>query len=292
MLVCLGCISQITLFAMAQSTIDPARAHSWSPSIGWINWHSSPQHGAVIGEFVCSGYLWSPNIGWIHLGNGQPANGIRYSNASGSDYGVNHDGAGGLGGLAWSANIGWVMFEDQGNPRFDIRSGRLSGYAWMPNAGWLRLGDATANWGAVTTRIAPGRDTIGDGIPDAWKLLHGGSLDSLRAHEDASGNGMTNREAYLAGLDPFDAEARFEIVHVEVRTEPSGVRYEIEWTSTPLRDYRLWFSPDLENWERIGPLVILPEVGKTTRFARVLQEPPPSAFFRVQVLRPLQANHE
>jgi hypothetical protein len=34
----------------------------------------------------------------------------QYSNTSGTDYGVNHDGAGELFGYAWGANIGWIQF--------------------------------------------------------------------------------------------------------------------------------------------------------------------------------------
>jgi hypothetical protein len=51
-------------------------------------------NGAVIGEYVCFGYLYAANVGWLGFGGGAPANGIRYQNNSGTDYGVNHDGQG------------------------------------------------------------------------------------------------------------------------------------------------------------------------------------------------------
>ena len=53
-------------------------------------------------------------MGWIHLGDGTPANGIRYQNNSASDYGVNHDGLGNLSGLAYGANIGWINARGDG----------------------------------------------------------------------------------------------------------------------------------------------------------------------------------
>src|SRR5262245_116562 len=73
----------------ATTTIDPANKSAWGANVGWIDWRGDTNNGAVIGAFVCSGSIWSANAGWIQLGNGAPANGVRYLNNSATDYGVN-----------------------------------------------------------------------------------------------------------------------------------------------------------------------------------------------------------
>lgn len=74
--------------ARAQSTINVAEAFAWGANIGWTNWRPSVSDGAVIGEYVCSSSVWSANVGWISLGGGAPANGLQYSNTTGTDYGI------------------------------------------------------------------------------------------------------------------------------------------------------------------------------------------------------------
>jgi hypothetical protein len=70
-------------------------------SAGWIGpaGLANTANGAVIGAYVCSGYIYSANVGWINLGSGSPANGIQYQNDSATDFGVNQDGLGNLRGL-------------------------------------------------------------------------------------------------------------------------------------------------------------------------------------------------
>jgi hypothetical protein len=60
----------------AATTIDSANHFAYGANIGWIESRGDTNNGAVIGEYVCSGYLYSANVGWINLGNGSPANHI------------------------------------------------------------------------------------------------------------------------------------------------------------------------------------------------------------------------
>ena len=115
--------------ASAQSTINTANRLAYGANIGWLDWRADGANGAVLGEYVCTGYIYAANVGWINLGGGVPANGIRYQNNSASDFGVNHDGLGNLRGYAWGANIGWVNFENQGAPRLDLCTGKLIGFS-------------------------------------------------------------------------------------------------------------------------------------------------------------------
>lgn len=119
----------------------------WSADTGWLRPALSAQAIATSGGAgILSGYLWSANAGWISLGDGTPVNGVRYSQATREDYGVNADAAGALTGYAWSANLGWLTFTAQADgstsfagPRLDWGTGRLTGFAWSANAGWIDL---------------------------------------------------------------------------------------------------------------------------------------------------------
>ena len=59
--------------ASADSTINATDKNAYGANIGWINFkHDQPvaPEGAVVGEYVCSGYVYSANCGWIDLGDG------------------------------------------------------------------------------------------------------------------------------------------------------------------------------------------------------------------------------
>jgi hypothetical protein len=126
------------------TTIDAANPYAYGANLGWMNWRGDVANGAVIGEYVCAGYVWAADVGWLSLGSGSPANGIQYQNGSASDYGVNRDDLGNLRGYAWGANIGWVNFEGTGAPKVDLVTGRSIGYAWSANCGWISLSNAVA----------------------------------------------------------------------------------------------------------------------------------------------------
>jgi hypothetical protein len=121
------CILHSALPASASTTIDTTHRYAYGANVGWMNWVGDTNHGAVIGEYVCSGNIYSANVGWINLGSGSPANGIHYQNLSANDYGVNQDAAGNLSGYAYGANIGWIKFEQTyGQPKIDLLTGHLS----------------------------------------------------------------------------------------------------------------------------------------------------------------------
>src|ERR1044071_10387731 len=135
------------LAARADTTIDPANHYAWGANIGFTDWRPSIPDGVNIGENFCAGSIYAANVGWITMGTGAPANGASYSNSSASDFGVNCSaGAAGeknLRGFAYGANLGWVNFENTGNPRVILSTGRLRGYIWSANAGWINLDDAS-----------------------------------------------------------------------------------------------------------------------------------------------------
>lgn len=159
------------------SNIDPAHRFAWSENIGWINWRyaAGGADGVRVHATFLAGFAWAENVGWINLGGGSPANGIRYLNSSGSDFGVNIDPAtGNLAGLAWGENIGWVNFDTTAalgsngqQARLDRGANRFHGYAWGENVGWVNLDDMAHYVAHIPTACqVPFADPDGDSDVD------------------------------------------------------------------------------------------------------------------------------
>lgn len=266
--------------ASAQSTIEPAQPYLWGANIGWINARPSPADGVRTGDTVCSGYLWSANVGWIHLGDGTPANGIRYSNTAG-DHGVNVMPDGTLSGFAWGANIGWVNFVESGNPRIDLASGHLTGFAYGANVGWLDL----AGGAARTTSLAI-TDSDNDGISDAWERERAnGNLATLGTSNDADGDGQSDLDEFTADTDPLDPSDLLRVVSFSQTGNGTGV--DLVFTSRTGRFYQVKSGTTLASWTDVGLGVLAGQPGtKSVAFAGAAL---PSSFYRVEAIRPLSA---
>jgi hypothetical protein len=269
----------------ADSTISEEHAHAWSANLGWTDWYADGANGVQISPTLCSGFVYSGNVGWISLGSGVPANGLRYQNDSASDFGVNVDAAGNLRGYAYGANIGWLAFDTAGAPRVDLFTGRLSGSVYGANVGWISLSNAV---GYVQTEIiAPGSDTDGDGMPDAWERRWTPDLTTLKANQDADSDGFLDQEEYVTDTNPLNPLERLEFVHVSAT--PGASQVTLIWRSSPTRLYqverRSAFSPEAP-WTDIGQSLVQPDPGPTT--TRTLAEPGSTArFYRVRAVRPL-----
>ncbi|MFO0857267.1 MAG: hypothetical protein U0640_07935 [Phycisphaerales bacterium] len=138
---------------LAQSTVDTTNKFSWSENCGWMNWRDAGNPQASQGVRLAlsgthlSGFVWCENIGWMNFGDGTPANGVSYANATGADFGVNVDPVtGNLSGLAWGENVGWINFSGgmlangvTTAARYDVGAQRMRGYAWGENIGWINL---------------------------------------------------------------------------------------------------------------------------------------------------------
>jgi len=271
--------------AFAGTTIDPVNKYAYGANLGWLNWVSDTNNGVVIGDYVCAGYIYSANVGWINLGGGSPADGIYYQNNSASDFGVNNDGLGNLSGYAYGANIGWITFEQlYGQPKVNLLTGQLSGYAWSANCGWISLSNAFAY--VQTDTIAPGADTDGDGIPDAWELQHFGNLTNANAASDYDGDGVSDKNEYLAGTDPNDPDNYLRITAESF--SPGGTSANLTWNSVLTRYYYIQKTPGLGSpiWTDSGLGLVSPSIGSTTT-AGFVDTNAPVHFYRVQAVRPL-----
>ena len=270
------------LFGRAAATINSTNKYAHSANLGWMDWRGDTNGGAIIGEYVCSGYIYGANVGWINLGSGTPTNGIAYQNLSANDFGVNQDGLGNLRGYAWGANIGWINFESNGAPKVDLKSGRMTGYIYSANCGWISLSNAFAY--VQTDIIAPG--AVGtNGLPIAWQLLNFGNTN-VNPNADPDGDGMNNLQEYLAGTDPNNLNSKLAITTFS--TSPSGASNYLSWQSVLTRCYYVQERLSLNNgfsWFDSGLGLIGPDGASTA--STILGTNGPLRFYRVQAIRPL-----
>lgn len=276
-------VAAVTFSVSATTTVNTTNRYAFAANLGWINARGDLTNGAVLGYSYCTGYLWSANAGWISLGNG-PTNGWRYGNASGSDWGVNHDGHGQLAGYAYGANIGWIAFEQtHGQPRIDLRAGNLSGYVWGANVGWISLSNSQA---FAQSTLSAGPDTDGDGIPDAWEQWRAGNLTTLsNGVSDVDADGVPDVSEYLADTDPLTSE------HLEVvALSGSNGTNTVSWSSRPTRLYQVEATSNVagsvEGWTNVGGGLLGPPAISPAQ-AAIAQAGATGTFYRVRAVVPL-----
>ncbi|HMC28578.1 MAG TPA: lamin tail domain-containing protein, partial [Verrucomicrobiae bacterium] len=106
--------------------------------------------------------------------------------------------------------------------------------------------------GAATalTSIITLADTDGDGIPDQWESLYGGSPTGLDRFADPDGDGMLNWQEYMAGTNPTNALSSLKITSM-VRSN-NNLRMEFQAMSN--HTYSVQFSPSLDNpnWQNLS----------------------------------------
>lgn len=265
----------------AATIIDPTNHFAYGANIGWMDWRGDTVNGAVIGDYVCSGFIYAADVGWISLGSGSPTNGIRYQNLSVSDFGVNHDGLGNLRGLAYGANIGWISFETNGAPTVNLQTGGLSGFIYSANCGWISLSNSFAY--VQTDSLWPGL-LAPDGLPIGWLLSNFGTTN-VDASADPDGDGMSNLQEYLAGTNPNDGTDYLRITAYHLAS--GGTNATLTWSSTPTRRYYILKRLDLgtNSWTDSGLNLVVPDGNSTTRTFG--DSNAPTRFYRIKAVRPL-----
>lgn len=267
----------------ADSTIDPApgNRHSYAANTGWADWNWEPAapgggRGATVTSYTLSGRIYHANLGWIDLGDGSPADGVHYANATVAgqpDFGVNHEG-GALSGMAYGANIGWIQFAQSwpSPPRIDLQTGAFSGLAYCAQCGWIDLGQ-NGPAGVVTRKLASTPDSDADGIEDAWEFEQviaagkatgspAGDLTLLAADgSDSDCDGISDVAEFIADTNPFDPGDRPEIL--SITRDTAAQTADLVWRSSPRRIYDITSSTDLKLWtlDQIG---LTPDAGHST----------------------------
>ena len=271
-----------TVCGYGQSTPDPASTFVYSANSGWIDFQPSEENGVVLSATYLSGNAYGVNFGWMNLGDGTPADGVNYTNDSGTDYGVNHDHLGNLSGYAYAANIGWVNFgwtdsNDPNSPTIDPFTGSVSGYAYSANIGWIHLG-------SDQLRFFPLWDTDEDGISDDFERQYFTGLDVAGTGTDFDEDGQSDASEAISGSDPKDDASYFKITN---QSYANGLtKLTVTFTSALAREYRLEYTGDFNSpWENSSLGTFTPDSGDTTtktftvpssdrRFVRVIVEKP------------------
>ena len=229
------------------TTIHPENAYAYGGNVGWLNLRGDVTQGASLGLFFSTGFIWSPQVGWILLGSGTPSNGWHYTNDSVSDWGVNHDGEGGLTGFAYGSNIGWLNFGhgiSGYEPRVDLGTGVLSGYVWGANIGWISLSNSFVS--VQTEVLASGADSTVAGVPVAWVAMKQDDIadlsdDQIRQYYAWDENPTSPTTARISHITPVDSDG------------VDGIA--IAWSARSTRLYKVEMSGDIMNrdaWEDAG----------------------------------------
>jgi hypothetical protein len=210
----------------------------YGQSVGWINLkHNQPSapSGVAVSVYRLRGTAWGQSMGWINLGDGSPDNGLRYSNTSAGDCGVNMDYKGDLSGYAYAQSAGWIHFgwsspTDPNRPRINLLTRAFEGYAYGQSIGWVNLGDF--NVFTELFEFLPDSDT--DGLPDSWELEVAGNLSTLNAFSDSDGDGIADR-------DEFQWFRSIDIANATSDTDGDGLSdaQEILYGSNPTDPFSL-----------------------------------------------------
>jgi lysophospholipase L1-like esterase len=122
----------------------------------------------------------------------------------------------------------------------------------------------------------PSADGDGDGMPDAWELLHGLNALTNDSGLDGDGDGLSNMDEYAAGTDPANTASVLEVTAYETGGE-------LRWISVPGRSYVIEESEDLAAWQVVPGLPVVLATGAEMSVDLPMEEDT-LRFYRVKVV--------
>ena len=138
--------------------------------------------------------------------------------------------------------------------------------------------------------LTPLKDTgtVGDGIPDAWKIAHGlSTTDTGLANKDLRGDGVTVKEAFLCGFDPTDKTSTFNITHLEVWSSDQWLDAEVSWNSVPGSCYVIEAAAEAGGpWFPVTGIITATRLQSDYWYWTEAEAPTTKLFYRVYVIPP------
>ncbi|MBX3734852.1 MAG: fibronectin type III domain-containing protein [Verrucomicrobiae bacterium] len=123
-----------------------------------------------------------------------------------------------------------------------------------------------------------GEDDNADGLPDDWQRKYFGNNPALwpSPATDSDGDGVSNRNEFLAGTDPTDPGS---VLLVSVVDTPQGPL--LVWNTRAGGVYQPQWSGDLRNWSDMG----LPRLAAGASDSAPAGDSPANVYYRVNFLR-------
>lgn len=101
--------------------------------------------------------------------------------------------------------------------------------------------------GSVTV-VSLLQDSDGNGLPDWWEETYFGARTGSDPAADSDGDGMTNRQEYLAGTNPRDSGSVLRVRAAAV----GGTGFKISFPTVAGKSYRVLRSDHLNSWAALG----------------------------------------
>jgi len=138
-------------------------------------------------------------------------------------------------------------------------------------------------WSTETLAKTWGVDDNLDGIPDDWQARYWGADSESWPSPmvDSDGDGMRNRDEFIAGTDPRDNRS---LLVLDV--QPFGRSVRLSWNAVPGAAYQLQVNSvrdprQAPQWTNAGDVLI----ARNHRLSLVLQQQEKSSMYRVRRIR-------
>ena len=120
-------------------------------------------------------------------------------------------------------------------------------------------------------------DADEDGMADAWEIRYFGDTETSNGWTDSDGDGQSDYDEYVAGMDPTDAACCFAIYDASI---PTNGQFVVYWDSVSGRVYSVQWSAALTNdFTSMATNLVYPQ-GSYTDTVHHAEE---SGFYKVEV---------